>query len=297
MPDRTTLAYIGATLLFWSSAFAGIRSALIGLSPGHLLLLRFGIASVVLLAWTRAIRLPWPPVRLWGRLAVIGVVGISVYQGCLTFGEQVVPAGTASFIVATAPVFTALLAAWWLGERISRRARLGLGVSLAGVGLISFGTGSAAFHQSALLIVVSAAATAVFFVAQKPLLAHYPPLAVTAWVTWAGTLPLLVFAPGLAANVVTAPPASLWSVAYLGVLPAAVAYALWAHALQRRPAGQVSSWLYLNPFLATAIGWAWLGEVPAWTALAGGVVAIAGVVLVNGRPARALAPARPNSNA
>ncbi|MDA8198226.1 MAG: EamA family transporter [Thermaerobacter sp.] len=295
MPDRTTLAYVGATLLFWSSAFAGIRSALIGVTPGHVLLLRFGIASLVLLGWSRVVRLPWPPVRLWGRVAMIGIVGISVYQGCLTFGEQVVPAGTASFIVAAAPVFTALLAALWLSERLSRRTLAGLGVSLTGVGLISFGSGTVGFHQSALLIVVAAVATAVFFVAQKPLLGQYPPLAVTAWVTWAGTLPLLVFLPGLAANVAHAPPASLWSVAYLGVLPAAVAYVLWAHALQRAPAGQVTSWLYLNPFLATAIGWLWLGEVPTWTALAGGVVAVGGVVLVNWRPRRSVATATTRS--
>lgn len=295
MPDRTTLVYIGATLLFWSSAFAGIRSALLGLSPGHVLLLRFGIASLVLLGWTRAARLPWPPVRLWSRLAAIGVAGISIYQGCLTFGEQVVPAGTASFIVAAAPVFTALLAALWLSDRLSRRTVVGLGVSLMGVAIISFGSGSVGFHESALLIVVAAVATAVFFVAQKPLLGQYPPLAVTAWVTWAGTLPLLVFAPGLAANVARAPPASLWSVAYLGVLPAAVAYVLWAHALQRSSAGQVTSWLYLNPFLATAIGWLWLGEVPAWTALAGGVVAVGGVVLVNWRPKRSVAPSAARS--
>ncbi len=291
MPDRTTLAYVGATLLFWSSAFAGIRSALIGLTPGHVLLLRFGIASLVLLGWTRAARLPWPPVRLWGRLAMIGVVGISLYQGCLTFGEQVVPAGTASFIVAAAPVFTALLATLSLSERLSRRTLVGLAVSLMGVALISFGSGSVGFHQSALLIVVSAVATAVFFVAQKPLLGRYPPLAVTAWVTWAGTVPLLGFLPGLAANVAHAPPASLWSVAYLGVCPAAVAYVLWAHALQRSPVGQVATWLYLNPFLATAIGWLWLGEVPAWSALAGGVVAVGGVVLVNWRSTRSAPPA------
>ncbi len=290
MPDRKTLAYVGATLLLWSSAFAGIRSALGGLSPGHVLLLRFGIASLVLLGWTRAARLPWPPRRLVARLALIGVVGISLYQGCLTFGEQMVPAGTASFIVAAAPVFTALLAALWLAERLSRRTLLGLAVSMLGVAVISFGSGSAAFHQRALLIVAAAIATAVFFVAQKPLLGQYPALAVTAWVTWAGTLPLLVFAPGLAANVAHAPPAAVWSVVYLGVLPAAVAYVLWAHALQRAPAGQVSTWLYLNPFLATAIGWVWLGEVPAWTALAGGVVAVAGVVLVNWRPVRATPP-------
>lgn len=283
---------MGATLLLWSSAFAGIRSGLAGLTPGHLLLLRFGLASLVLLAWTRFARLPWPPRRLWGRLALIGVVGIAIYQGCLTFGEQVVPAGTASFIVAAAPVFTALLAAGWLGERLTRRTGAGLVVSLAGVALMSFGAGSPAFHQSALLIVVSAVATAVFFVAQKPLLAEFSPVAVTAWVTWAGTLPMLVFLPGLAANVAHAPPAALASVAYLGVLPAAIAYVLWAHALQRGGVGQVSSWLYVNPFLATAIGWVWLGEVPGWTALAGGLVAMAGVVWVNRRPKSEPQPAR-----
>lgn len=281
--DRRTLLYILGTLLFWSSAFAGIRGGLTGLTPGHLVLLRFVIASLVLLLWHVISGMPWPPRRLWGLILLAGFSGITVYQSLLTFGEQVVPAGTASFIVAAAPAFTVILAHTFLRERLSRRGYVGMGVSLIGVAIISLGSGTPTFHTSALMVVVAAVATAVFFVVQKPLLRQYPAAAVTSWVTWAGTLPLLVFLPGLSANFREAPPAAIWSVVYIGVLPGALAYVLWAQALKRADAGRVSSWLYANPFLATGIGWVWLGEVPQWTAVGGGLVVILGLLLVHRR--------------
>ncbi len=70
---------------------------------------------------------------------------------------------------------------------------------------------------------------------------------------------------------------------YLGLFPTAIAYVAYAYALSRMPASRTASFLYLVPALAFLIAWIWLGEVPPALSVVGGVVTLAGVLLVNRR--------------
>ena len=74
------------------------------------------------------------------------------------------------------------------------------------------------------------------------------------------------------------------SVAYLGVFPTAVAFTTWAYALSKTSASKMGATTYLVPFLTVLMSWAILGQVPAWLALAGGVLCLAGVALSRRRP-------------
>jgi drug/metabolite transporter (DMT)-like permease len=100
--------------------------------------------------------------------------------------------------------------------------------------------------------------------------------------TLLGCLFTLPFAPGLADAARTAPAADLAWMAYLGVFPTALAFTTWAFALARTAAGRMAATTYLVPPLATLIGWAWLGEVPAAGAFAGGGLALLGVAVARG---------------
>lgn len=280
--DRKALLAVLLTLLVWSSAFAGIQAGLRAFTPGHLLLLRFLTASLTLGVYAGITGIPLPPWRLWPRLFAIGFIGITLYMATLTFGEQTVPAGTAGFIVAASPVFSALFAARLLREPITARAGIGIGIGLAGEAVIAFGLGHVgSLGPSVLLVVGSAVSTALFFILEKPYLARFPTTHVTAWVTWAGTLPFLVFLPGFSYQVVAAPADSLFAVVYLGIVPAALGYVLWAYAMSRIPTNRVMSFLYVIPLMAAAIAWVWLGEVPGWNTWAGGALVLAGVLVVN----------------
>jgi len=279
---RTSTAVV-VTLLLWSSAFAGIREGLAGgYTPGHLVLLRFLSASAVFAVYAGIRRIALPKPKDVVRIALLSFVGISIYHITLTFGEQTVPAGTASLIIAAAPTFTALIAAFVLKERLNRMGWLGLGIGFLGILFISLSdTQAKGFTMGALLILISAVATAIFFVYQKPLFQRYKPIDLTAYFTWFGTIPFLVFSPGLWHQIHTATTAATWSVIYIGVFPAAIAYVSWAIALSRATAGRVTSALYVNPVLSVLIAWVWLKEIPHTLSLIGGGIAMVGLLMVS----------------
>ncbi len=279
-----TWAAIIVALLLWASAFAGIRAGLESYGPGQVALLRFGTASLVFLVWATATRMRPPDPRDLPRIALAGFLGITVYHVALNFGEVTVTAGAASLIISASPIITALLSTVFIGERLTLWGWIGIIVSFGGVALISFGEGGdLAFEPGAALVFVSAVATSVYFIVSKRPLRRYTALEFTSYAIWAGTLPMLVFAPGLIAQVAHAQPSATWAVIYMGVFPGAIAYALWSYALSRMPASSLSTFLYFQPVNAIVIAWVWLGEVPATLALIGGTISLVGVAVVNTR--------------
>lgn len=282
--EPKTAGAIAITLLLWSSAFAGIKVGLEGYGPGELALLRFATASLVLGVYAAFTRMRLPRTKDLPRLAVAGFLGITVYHLGINFGEQTVSAGAASLIIASAPVFTALLAAVFLHEHLTAWGWVGIGISFTGVALITLGEGGGlSFEPAALLIMLAAISTSVYFVVSKPMLTHYRPLEFTTYIIWAGTIPMLVFTPGLAEQLTTAPPSATLAVIYLGIFPAAVAYLAWSYALARMPTSMLTPFLYLSPVVAILIAYVWIHEVPRLLSLVGGAIAIAGVALVNAR--------------
>ena len=124
-------------------------------------------------------------------------------------------------------------------------------------------------------------ATAFFAVVQKPLFQRYDALEVTAFGTWAGTLPMVIFLPGLSDDVATAGPEPLLAAMYAGVILSAISYILFSYAISKAPVTLVAAFLYVVPVFSLLFSWLLLGEVPTRLTLLGGAIAIAGIVLVN----------------
>ncbi len=275
------------TILIWGSTFAAIRASLHGgYTAGHLVLVRYLVASAVflLLALWPGIRFRIPRKEDLLKICLLGWTGISLYHIGVTFGEKTVSAGTAGMLIGSAPIFTALIAVLFLRERLGLPGWLGLSVGFTGIILITVGSSGEAFaiSEGALLVLMAAVATSVFFVFQKPLFARYRPLELTAYFTWVGTLPFLFFSPGVWDSVAGATLEANLSALYVGIFPAGVAYVTWATALSLGNASSVSSTMYLEPVVAIFVAWMWLQEWPSTLSLIGGGVAILGVVVVNG---------------
>lgn len=282
--DLKTPLAVAVTLLLWASAFAGIKAGLTAYSPGELALLRFLCGSIAMGLYARSRGFGLPDPKDLPRILLVGFLGFTVYHVFLNYGEQSVSAGAASLIVSFTPVMTAFLAVFLLGERLRPAGWAGIGVSVAGVALISFGEGGGiALNEGCILVLISSLGSSLYNVFQKPFLKRYDPVAFTAYAMTAGTLFMLVFAPGLPAAIVRAPLEATLSVVYLGVFPGAIAYSTWTYALSRMPASRLTTSLYLSPVLAIAIAWLWIGEVPSVLSLLGGALTLAGVLLTNTR--------------
>lgn len=278
---RGWLALLTSVML-WGSGFVGIRVALAGYSPSHLALLRFLSASATILVYALVAGVRPPARKDLPYILIMGFVSITVYHVALNAGERTVTAGSASMLIASGPIFSALLARVALDERLRVWGWIGIAISFLGVSLIAMGEGGGVhFNLGAFLVLIAAMATGISVVMQKHYLKTYNVTDFCTHLILAGTLFLLVFLPGLGTAIRQAPPKATLAVLYLGVFPAAIAYLTWGYVLKRIPASVAASSLYAVPIFAILIGWMVLREVPSAASIVGGALAFAGVTLVN----------------
>ena len=246
---------LAIALLLWASAYPGIRVGLDAYSPEHLAALRFLVASAALAIYAAASRMRLPALEDLPAIFLAGGAGITACHLLLNIGELSVSAGAASFVINTIPIFTAIMAAAFLGERLPAAGWLGIGVSLFGVGLIAVGdSDGVGIDPRVFLILVAAVGGAVYIVLQKHYMKKYSPLEFTSYAIWAGTLMLLLFSGGLVEAVRFAPNGATAMVVYLGLFPAAVGYVLWAHVLAVWPASKAATALFLRDRCACGAG-------------------------------------------
>lgn len=270
-------------MILWASAFVGIRAGLEGYTPGGLALMRFIVASIcmfiICLFLPKRNKIKTSDI-CW--LIILGAIALGIYHVALNQGELTVPAGTASFLISQSPVMTTILAVIFLKERLTLLCIVGMAISVFGVVLIMLG-GDAQFKfdMGVFYVLLSAFAGSVYSVLQKIFLKKYHVIEVTAYVIWGATLALLIYLPGLSDQISNASMTATLAVIYLGIFPAAIAYVAWSYALAEMPASRAANFLYFMPLISTLLGWLCLGEIPLWTSLLGGLVALSGVWVVN----------------
>ena len=279
-----TVLSVSATILIWSTTFAGLVAALKHFSPGHLLFLRWSLTAVLFLAYAVATRMRLPERKDVPAFLLAGLLGFGVYQTLLVFGQQGVTASIAGFLINMNPVFTTLIVVALRRETANSLTWVGLAVCMAGLAVMAAARGGfGAIGPSALLVVLAALCFALYTIITKPLFTRYTPMEVTTYAIVGGSVPFLAFAPGALHAVSTASPMQLWTVVFLALFPGGISYVLWSRSCAALSPGMASRFLYLVPVLGVPIAWLWVGEAPQMLTVAGGLVTLAGVALASMR--------------
>ena len=282
---KKVLPYVAAcmTILLWASVFPGVRYVMVHYSPEALMLFRFIIASIVLGGYCVIKKTPLPeradvPIFIW-----TGILGFFVYMWVFNAGTGMVLSGVGSFIVSSSPVFTLLLSIIFLKEKATLPIWLGVGISF--VGMVIIGTTQVTemeLNFGVILLLLASILLSVYFILQRRILQKYNALQATAYPLIIGTIPMFIFTPRLVAEFSMELVSVNATVVYLGIFPAALAYLFWVYALSKAEKTiYVTNFMYLIPFLAALLAFLWLGEEMPVLAFAGGIIVIAGMVIIN----------------
>jgi drug/metabolite transporter (DMT)-like permease len=226
--------------------------------------------------------------------AFLGFLGITFHQWLQSTGLQTARASTTSWIVATTPIFIAILGRLLLGERLGWLRSAGIGLAAWGVLLVVTGGDfrplfSGHFgSQGDILILISAVNWAVFTTFSRSGLQRHPAARMMFFVMVAGWIfTTLLFLPQASWNEIAQLSPEGWaSILFLGLFCSGLAYIFWYDALQNIPASQAGAFLYLEPLVTLVLSALILLEDVTWVSATGGATILLGVWLVNRRTVR-----------
>jgi drug/metabolite transporter (DMT)-like permease len=275
-------------VVVWAANPAAIKWALKYMEPLSFNALRFVLASLVPVGILLAAREGFGWHRGDGlKLFLLGLLGHGLYQSVFILAISLTLAGNVALILSINPAFIALFAALLGFERIRGYAWAGLGLTLAGVGLVVLGSGQKLELGSQLLgdvlMVAVTMVWALYTVFSQRLLARYSAVKLNALTMPIGAAALLLVAsPSLnaaAPKMLTLPPLFWLVLAASGLLAVSAAYIIWNKGLQKLGATRTAVYSNLVPVLAAAISFFVLGEPLGWGFWAGMVLVLAGVSL------------------
>jgi drug/metabolite transporter (DMT)-like permease len=277
-------ATAGSFVLLWSTGFIFSKLGLGYAEPFTFLLLRLGLAALLMLAITLLARAPWP--RSWreaGHIAALGVMLHGLYLGGVfaAIGAGV-PAGVAALIVCLQPLVTAAIVGPWLGERVGGRQWLGLALGFGGVvlvllGKLGGGDGSLAGYGAAFLGLAGITVGTLYqkrhcrgMDRRSGLCIQYAAgaLAVTAAALLSGESHRIEWTAGF-----------VLAVSWLVIVLSAGSMSLFTWLLRRGEATRVASLFYLVPPLAAVESYFIFHETLSAAAVFGMALAVLGVAL------------------
>ncbi|MEP6817121.1 MAG: EamA family transporter [Marmoricola sp.] len=289
----TVLAFAALAVVYvvWGSTYLAIRVGVRDLPPGVLAGTRYLLAGLVL--YPVALRTGSPLVRRtdrphrrqWLGCAVVGLLLLVGGNGGVTFAERTVPSGMAAVLVATVPLWMVVFGVLIDRNRVTAAAGLGLLVGLVGVAVLA-GGGPLHGHWAGLLVILGASAAwglgsvlghhlslprrALLGAAMQMLVAGFVLLSVAAVsgefseVRWSSV------------------GADSWvALAWLVVPGSILAFTAYGYSLAHLPIATVSTYAYVNPVVAVALGTSLLGEAFTLRDAAGTALVVLSVALTS----------------
>ena len=220
----------------------------------------------------------------WGKVIGLGLLSSLAYQVLFLLGMDATSAGNTAIIVASGPLWTAIIESAMGVDRHGGRAWGALAVAFVGTALVTLtgvddpNSGATLFGN---LVMLAAMGTWAFAtVLSRPLLETFPATRL-AFLAVLVSLPghWALALPGLDLSSVGRPGFVASTIAYSGILSTGVAYALWNRSVKDLGAARTAAFSNLVPVVALAVAWVYLGEQPRLLQLAGGALVVAGLLM------------------
>ena len=276
-----------AVYLFWGSTYLGIKVAGDTIPAFTAVSWRFGIAGslmAALVAWRRgrgALRVTRK------ELACATLIGLLLpgANGILFVAERTVPTGVASLIIASVPLIVVLLRIAG-GDRPPRLALAGVMIGFVGVSLLLHPEGGASWWGIGLTGLSALAwATGSYLSSRIPL--PQDAFVATTYEMLAGGILLLPLGLAQRPDPSAFSAASLLAFAYLVLVGSLVGFTAYVWLLQHAPLGTVSTYAYVNPVVAIALGVLFLDEQISWRIALGASIVLVSVAVVVRRESEA----------
>jgi drug/metabolite transporter (DMT)-like permease len=296
----------------WGTSMVAMKEVLPATSPLFVASVRLVPAGAVLIAWAASKGRPWPKGgEAWLAICIFGLVDGTMFQGCLSEGLQRTSAGLGSVIIDSQPLTVAILASIIYGETLAPAGVFGLFLGVVGLLLLELPRESLAELangdvQQALAAVtagvsnegglwdsgewwmlLAAQSMAVGTVMVRWVCKYVDPIMATGWHMALGGLPLLAYSvstePEVYRNLGNLGGYEVGGLLYTSLLGSALAYGAFFYFASKGSLTKLSSLTFLTPMFAAFFGYLLLDETLDEVQLAGALVTVVGIYLVNTR--------------
>lgn len=278
-----------AAIAIWGVSFVATKVALAEISPTTLIATRFAMGVVLLHAILAVRREPLLPARdAVPALLLMGFVGIFVHQMVQGYGLTMTTAMKTGWLIGLTPIWSSVLAAVFLGERFGPMKLAGLVLGFVGALLVvTHGVPSRELlslpsTKGDALVLLSTLNWAAYTILGHGTIRRLGALRATSGSMlfgWILLLPLFFVGGGLR-ELVTLSPAGWGAVLFLGIGASGLGYLFWYGALEKIESSRVAAFLYIEPLFTLAAAALVLGERITAGTVVGGIVVLAGVLLV-----------------
>lgn len=285
-PQRFTWSDFGllATIVIWSANMSIVKSAFESMPPLAFNAVRFMFTPLLMLLIVWLIEKDLRIDRaLWRNVILVGLIGNSGYQIFFVVGLNLTSAASTALLVATTPIWVALIGQFRGSDKLSPIGWTGIGLSFVGVFVILF-NGEAMSYESILgdiLVLISAVCWAYYTIGARPVLAKYSPLKVTALTLSVGSIPIMLVGipEALTVNWGAVSLQGWGGMAYSVLLSIILAYILWYNGVVKVGATRTGIYTSLLPAGGVISAYLILGDPITGREIIGTIAIVLGLYL------------------
>ncbi len=291
MKNALTHAKLLLVAAIWGVSWVAGRVIALAVPPITAAWIRYVIAVACFLIFLKATdRWQLPSREQWKIVALIGLFSTCIYQALFMYGMKYTAAGDASLMITFNPIFTALIAIPFLGEKMNLRLASGLILALIGVIILFFYSPNIDIPFADRLkgnFLIAAAALAWAFssiLMKKSMTAAQDPLSPLHLTVWASVMGLLMLTPWAGYEILTIgianPSQNIWiAIVFLALLSTVLSYVWFADGIKTLGAGKTALYVYLVPPFGIISAWILIDEKIGWSFLFSFLLIVIGVAL------------------